>query len=130
MLNASVQQAAPLDSHQFLDRLNLMYHHAMVPKLLADPEAVLDRARKNIERWMPAHEGTFSAHALTEWLTLLNTKSVSELIAIITQDSDEGQRLRQSTPFTGILSEVEREELWRHCEKREPVRSDSPRDRT
>jgi hypothetical protein len=102
-----------------------MYHLEIAKRLLANPESVLNRARSNIERWRPVHAGTFSAHALEEWRILLNTKSVPELVAIITEDSDEGQRLRQSTPFTGILSEEEREELWRRCEERESVRSDT-----
>jgi hypothetical protein len=127
MTNASIQ-AVPIDSHQFLDRLNLMYHLEIAKRLLAEPGPVLNRARSNIERWKPAHAGTFSAHALEEWRILLDTKSVPELVAIITEDSDEGQRLRQSTPFTGILSEEEREELWRRCEERESVRSDTASD--
>ena len=116
MANASVQPV-PKDSHQFLDRLNLLYHREIAARLLADPEAVLNRARNNIERWMPVHVGSFSIHALEEWRNLLNTKSISELVAILTEDSDEGQRLRQSTPFAGILSEKEREEIWRRCEE-------------
>jgi hypothetical protein len=110
--------------------VNLLYHRAIAARLLADPEAVLSRARRNIERWMPAHENSFSVYALEEWRALLEAKSTSELVAIITEDSDEGQRLRQSTPFTGILSETEREEIWRRCEQGEFARSDTPGDRS
>jgi hypothetical protein len=115
MTSASAQPppSVAVDWRQFLDWVNLMYHLEIAKRLLANPESVLNRARSNVERWTPVHAGTFSAHALEEWRILLDTKSVPELVAIVTEDSDEGQRLRQSTPFTGILSEEEQEEFWR-----------------
>lgn len=114
MTKTALQPVAP-DSHQFLDQYNLLYHIEVAQRLLADPQAILERARKNIERWLPAHAGSFSEQALLEWQSLLEQLKVTELAKLITEDSDEGQRLRQSTPFTGILTETERDELWRHC---------------
>lgn len=87
------EQIAPLGSHQFLDQLNLAYHHGVAVRLLADPQAVMQTALDNLQRWMPAHEGTGSAFALEEWRVLLVTKPVQELVEVINQDSDEGQRL-------------------------------------
>lgn len=110
-------QPLDIDSHQFLDWVNLTLHREIAARLKADAETVLARARQNIQRWMPAHVGTISESALTEWEHLLATKTPLELVAIITEDSDEGQRLRQSTPFTGILTQAERDELWRRCEE-------------
>lgn len=101
----------PFGSQQAIDALALDYHCQVAGRLLSSPETVLDRARNNLKRWMTAHEGTGSAGALQEWQSLLDTKTVQELIEIITEDSDEGQRLRSSTPFTGILSPQEREQL-------------------
>jgi len=37
-------------------------------------------------------------------------------LEILTQDSDEGQRLRQSTPFSGVLSQQERLDIFRRYE--------------
>jgi len=111
------EQPSPLGSHQFLDKLALAYHRAIAARLLADPEAVLDRARSNLKRWMKVHAGTGTVRALEEWQRLLETRTIPELIAIMTEDSDEGQRLRQSTPFAGVLSEEERKEIFARCEK-------------
>lgn len=108
-------QPVPQDSHQFLDRYNLLYHIEVARRLRANPQAILARARQNLERWLPAHANSFSEHALQEWRGLLEQLSLAELTKLMTEDSDEGQRLRQSTPFTGILSETERDELWRRC---------------
>ena len=101
----------PIGSQQEIDALVLEYHRQVANRLLNSPEAVIERAQSNLERWMAAHEGTGSARTLEEWKSLLTTKTIQELITIMTEDSDEGQRLRSSTPFTGILSPQERQEL-------------------
>ena len=113
-----LEQVAILGSHQFLDRLTLAYHYAIAARLIAVPEEVLSVARDKLRRWTKIHAGSSTAYALEEWQHLLDTRTVPELIAIITEDSDEGQRLRQSTPFVGILPESEREELYTLCEKK------------
>lgn len=115
------EQSSPIGSHQFIDKLVLAYHREIAARLLASPDEVLSRARNNLKRWLAAHEpGSAEARCLEEWQRLLETKSVDELVAIITEDSDEGQRLRSSTPFTGILSLQERKELRARCEE-EPI---------
>ncbi len=114
MTTPAAQLIAP-DSHQFLDRYNLLYHREVARRLQANPQAILARARQNIERWWPAHAGSFSENALQEWRGLLERLSLAELTKLMIEDSDEGQRLRQSTPFTGLLTETERAELWRRC---------------
>jgi hypothetical protein len=104
-------------SQQYIDYLTLMYHREIAERLRTDPESVLNRARNNLKRWMSAHEGTSSERALKEWQELIDTLSVPELIAVITEDSDNGQRIRSSTPFMGILSETEIKELRQRCEE-------------
>ena len=42
--------------------------------------------------------------------------SLNEILEILTQNSDEGQRLRQSTPFSGVLSQKERLDIFRRYE--------------
>jgi hypothetical protein len=117
-MTQSRKQGIALDSHQFIDFVNLAYHREVAARLLADPEAVLKRARSNLERWLAAYQpGESDARCLEEWQRLLAARTVPELIAIITEDSDEGQRLRSSTPFAGVLSLEERKELRRRCEE-------------
>ena len=54
--------------------------------------------------------------ALREWQTILSCLPLNEVLDLITQDSDEGQRLRHSTPFSGILSQRERMDVFRRHE--------------
>ena len=119
------EQSAPIGSHQFIDQLALAYHREIAARLLAAPDEVLNRARSNLKRWMKVHEGTGTVRALEEWQNLIDTLTLSDLIAKMTEDSDEGQRLRQSTPFAGVLSEQERKEVFARCEKGIFVGSDT-----
>lgn len=41
-----------------------------------------------------------------EWLAILD-QPVSEVCATLTAETDEGQRLRQNSPFVGALSQDE-----------------------
>ncbi len=112
------EQTISPDSHQFIDFVNLVYHREVAARLLANPEAVLSKARSNLQRWLAGYApGEADARCLEEWQSLFDSKTVPELIAIITEDSDEGQRLRSSTPFAGVLSLEERKELRKVCEE-------------
>jgi hypothetical protein len=113
----SCEQAVLLGSHEFLDQLALAYHRAIAVRLLTRPNEVLRIAEENLQRWQQVHAGTGTLQAVEEWKTLLATNSLPELAAILTEDSEEGQRLRQSTPFPGVLSKEEREEIFARCEK-------------
>ena len=115
-MQTSTEQIAPLGSHQFLDQLNLAYHREVAVRLLSDPQAVLSRARGNLSRWLAEYEDGDEPACLVEWQQLLETRTVKELVAILIDDSDEGQRLRSSTPFPGVLKSEERNELFNYYE--------------
>jgi hypothetical protein len=107
-----------VDSHQFLDGLALAYHRAVAVRLRAAPEAVVRTARENLARWLESD--TFdpgTAAALREWLSILDGSTPEELLALITAETDEGQRLRQSSPFVGVLTDEERLEIMDACER-------------
>lgn len=106
----------------FLDLFNLMLHRAVSEKLRRDEKAVLRTARENLERWLGSESFAGNERfALIEWREILEKNSTEEIIKIITQDTDEGQRLRSSSPFAGVLTEEEREEIWSKCAEIRPV---------
>lgn len=110
---------SPLGTHAFLDEFALAYHRAVAERLRAAPEAVLERARRNLDRW--AEGGAFGAGeqaSLEEWRGILGGADVERLVEIMTDTSDEGQRLRSSSPFVGTLSPEERLEILAACEQR------------
>ena len=112
-------------SHAVLDEFALRYHHVVAERLRVAPEAVIARAHANLTRWLSGD--AFSpgeVESLEEWSAIIDRSDAEQLIRIITEESDEGQRLRQSTPFAGVLSVGERRELLDACEERARTRSE------
>lgn len=111
-----------LGSHAFLDEFALAYHRAVAERLRTEPEAVLERARRNLNRWTEgAAFGAGEQASLEEWREILGEAAVNRLIEIMTETTDEGQRLRSSSPFVGVLSPEERLEILAACEQRATV---------
>jgi hypothetical protein len=114
--------ASPLGSHAFLDEFALAYHYAVAKRLRAEPKAVLERARQNLDRWTEGDTfGPGDLASLEEWRQILDEEGVGRLIEIMTDPSDEGQRLRSSSPFVGVLSPELRLEILAACEQRATV---------
>ena len=101
----------------FSDRFSLSLHQRVAEKLRADPAQVLSVANENLDRWL-SKNGFASGperRALLEWKAILEGSSTFEIESIITADNDEGQRLRSSSPFAGVLSENEQTVTWNEC---------------
>ncbi len=106
----------------FVDFFSLMLHRAVAEKMCVDEAKVLQMARNNLVRWLKSESFAGSERfALLEWQEILEKSTPEEIRKIITQDNDEGQRLRSSSPFVGVLSEAEREKIWSECAEIRPV---------
>ena len=117
---------SPLGSHAFLDEFALAYHRAVAARLLAEPEAVLERARRNLTRWTEGDSfGAGEGAALEEWREIISRADVDRLIEIMTDASEEGQRLRSSSPFVGALTPAERLEILAACEQKAALLSET-----
>lgn len=101
-------------THQQIDRRSLEMVRRIVEKIDADPSrAGFQRAKDVCHRWV--EQGNIPAR---EWLIILE-RPWDEVRAILLDESDEGQRLRQSDPFTGILTPQERWAIYREAARRE-----------
>jgi hypothetical protein len=96
--------------HGLRDLEKLLFHHLIADRLAQDPQRVLGIARANLDRWTSNEPDTKPYYG--EWRDLLASRSVTELIALITADDEEGRRLRQSTPFVGVVTPEERERTF------------------
>jgi len=92
-------------SNQWLDKINLEMCEAIARKIRRNPKLMhiarenLRRLKRKLRPWPPAFR---------EWENIIRNNSLETVLEILTQDNDEGQRLRQSDPFIGILTEKER----------------------
>jgi hypothetical protein len=73
----------------------------------------LTMARENLDRWTALNrEAPGLLRCYEEWRAILD-RPLSEICAILTARTDEGQRLRQNSPFVGALSPAEVWEIKR-----------------
>jgi hypothetical protein len=100
-------------SHEWIDRRSLALHEAVAAKLEARPE-LLDVARANLQRWLRTSE----ASGLREWRQVLETTPLPGVLALLRSPSEEGARLRQSSPFAGFLTPAERQAILDEYESR------------
>lgn len=74
-----------------------------------DPDAVIGKALRNLHAWMARREGHATQAALQEWLELLERLSPEQVASFIVSESERALRMRQSSPFAGVLTP---QEVW------------------
>lgn len=95
--------------HEHQDRVSLEIHRIIAAGLPTRPEWMA-MARENLARWMARNaDPPGLTRGYREWLGILDRSTVGEACAILTAQTDEGQRLRQNTPFVGMLTA---REVW------------------
>ena len=95
--------------HRILDARSLAMHCKIAQKISRSPD-LLDKAIENLERWRAKSADPQPQH-LHEWQQILS-RPWPEIAEIITSMSEESTRLRSSSPFAGVLSADEREQIY------------------
>jgi hypothetical protein len=90
--------------HGRLEERSLALHRLVAEKLRADP-ILLEKARENLHRWQST--GGIQSGALAEWSRIIECPA-DEVAGFLVETSERAMRLRQSSPFCGILSDDER----------------------
>jgi len=105
---------AQMSDHNIHDFRSLQMHRIVGQRLRAAPALVVNQAIGNLTRWK--QQGAWCS-ALDEWEQLLAdsqaTGDIGPLLAVIGGTDQRATRLRQSTPFPGIVTEAERMEILR-----------------
>jgi hypothetical protein len=96
-------------THEQVDRRSLALAEAVAEVIDRDPERRgLDRARSNCRRWTSESRSP----AVEEWRRILE-QDWRVIRRILLDPGEEGRRLRQNSPFCGVLSPRERWEIYR-----------------
>jgi hypothetical protein len=95
--------------HQLAEARSLALHGRVVEFLRDDP-SLRDRAYKNVERW--SAEGTLAPAYAERWRQAL-ALPLPELIALLLDPGEEACALRQTSPFSFVVSPQERWQIWR-----------------
>ncbi len=100
----------------FSDLLSLMVHRLAAERLRENPR-LIEKAKVNLQRWLSQ---TPAVGAWLEWKKILETESLENILKIITAETDEGQRLRSSSPFAGLITQQEWRRTIKICAKAKP----------
>lgn len=95
--------------HRLLDARSLAMHALIARKITRDP-ALLAIPARNLERWQ-ARGGERKLVYLNEWRRILG-QPAAQVAAFITSLAPEATRLRQSSPFAGVLTSEERRRIY------------------
>lgn len=79
-------------------------------KLVADPEPVLESARGRLGSMRPGLRGG-ALEWLDQWAQLIEDRDVGGLIVVMLGTTQHDIDMRSVSPFTGLLSSEEREEV-------------------
>ena len=100
----AAEQGIP-GGHPEIDRKVLALTRLTVARIDANPD-LAKIGLDNIERWTRQKGYLPLCHA--EWKQLIETHPWERLREMLLEESDEGQRLRSSHPFKGLVSPEER----------------------
>lgn len=92
--------------HARIDLINKEMDRLVAERIRADPE-VVKIAKANLQRWKRQNGGEL-APAHQEWDLALRFLTPNELADFVESEAPKAKRLRQSSPFAGVLNEAER----------------------
>ncbi len=93
-------------NHIDLDQVSLTLGRRVAERLRRQPE-LLDVARSNLARWSRQNAtAIYLLRCYAEWQEILQ-RPVEDICALLCAETDEAQRLRQNSPFAGVLSPAE-----------------------
>jgi hypothetical protein len=93
-------------NHSETDQVSLELARRVAERLRGQP-ALVELARANLGRW--AQQNTSAPSLLrcyAEWRQIL-LRPVDEICDLLCSESDNAQRLRQNSPFAGVLAPAE-----------------------
>lgn len=96
-----------MNRHQLAEVRSRVLHTKIAEKLRLHPE-LWTIPEENLQRWT---QTLGVCPALIEWQQMLRTMTHETILDILESPSEEANRLRSSSPFTGILSPSERTEI-------------------
>lgn len=100
---------SPYSSHRLLEARSLAMHAVIAAKIARRPE-LLAKPRRNLERWSTRY-GKDLPRWMVEWQHTLE-RPWPEIAALITEPSENAARLRQFSPFAGVLTAGERRRVY------------------
>ena len=93
-------------SHEWIDRRSLALDRAIAQRLREQPK-LFHRVKSTLERWIRQRQASVPP-VLLEWQEILDNWPLEKVLELLNSSDERARRLRQSSPFCGILSPEER----------------------
>ena len=91
-------------SHDVVDQCSLALDRAVAERLKADP-TLLEHARGNLRRWLARNgDAPGLRRCYEEWLKILDRSPLEKILELLVAEDEDARRLRQNSPFAGVLS--------------------------
>ena len=97
-----------------IDRQVAALHAAIAARIRSGDFSPIERAKHNLQRWRESFGGTLPM-AYAEWVELLDGEEIARILDVMLGDSEDAVRRRSNSPFTGVLSAIERLEIMRRA---------------
>jgi len=112
-------RGAGMNWHEVVDERSIELHGVIARELRANPEK-LDLVVAWIQRFLDDPEySDQNKDALAEWMEIIR-EGLPRVLEALADESDEGQRLRQSSPFAVLMPQDERARIFAKYEARRP----------
>jgi hypothetical protein len=109
-----MMKPAKTRSHEWIDRRSLALDRAIAEVIRSQPE-LLERAKTTLTRWVEQRQPSVPP-VLLEWKEILDHWPLDKILVFLESADETARRLRQSSPFCGILTPEQRLAIFKEYE--------------
>ena len=112
------QAKVRVSDHIRIEERSIALHRAIADRIRTNPR-LMEKARENLQKYLDqAAQGNRTVpKSLIEWQDILTNRSREAVLELLVSPAESAGRLRQSSPFAGILTPRER---WKTYEAYRP----------
>jgi len=106
-------KSSVLPDHIRIDERSIALHEAIAECIRSNPK-LIRIAKENLKRWKEQYlvDGTEIPSWLLEWEKIVSHESLEKILELLVSPNEKAGRLRQSSPFAGILSNKDRTKIY------------------
>ena len=99
--------------HIRIEERSIALHRAIADRIRTNPR-LMEKARENLQKYLDqfAQENSPAPKYLTEWQDILTHRPREAVLEFLVSSGEKAGRLRQSSPFAGILTPKERWKIY------------------
>ena len=107
------QAKVRVSDHIRIEERSIALHRAIAERIRTNPR-LMEKARENLQKYLDqfAQENRPLPKSLSEWQDILTNRSLEAVLAFLVSSGETAGRLRQSSPFAGILTPKERWKIY------------------